>query len=657
MKPKKIRYALDEQEIIGKHFGRLRYLLRDEEGAERQNFDSQVRQRNPEDRERGGRALLRLVLSDFRYNPSGQRLVSFQLANGRWLPRYGIQVGDVVTLSGQMQESERPTGTVYEKEKRHITIAFNRHLPSWVGKSSVYHLNLTENKTTYERMFEALREVENAKHSAVARLRDIALGLRTPQFRDPVRISDLSFFNENLNDLQKQAVARSLEAEEVLLLHGPPGTGKTSVLVEMIRQARSRNETVLVTAPSNAACDYLLHCLVTCGIAVTRLGNPARITEELRSHTLGYKMADHDYARLIQEHEARLDQIDRQRERRQDRRVLSREEERALRDEIRNLRQEIRNLRAEIFHQVWNSSDVVVVTHTNAGDPAIKTKVFDWVIVDEATQASEPATWIPVSRAGRVVFAGDHYQLPPTVHSPKTGKGSLRYTLFERLHEVLPDTSKVRLEKQYRMHETIMNFSSQEFYEGQLSAHDSVKQHVLADLPGVKADESTRAPLIFLDTAGLGYEEEREPGSESRFNPEEAKLVEKEYRNLVASGVPPRGIAIISPYSAQVKLLARVLMPDEWETEKGNAPEIDSIDAFQGREKEAVIVSLVRSNLTGDIGFLGDTRRMNVAMTRARRKLIVIGDSATISTLPFYEDFIRYVEKHHAYRSAWEYVQ
>ena len=336
---------------------------------------------------------------------------------------------------------------------------------------------------------------------------------------------------------------------------------------------------------------------------------------------------------------------------------MSWEERNAMRDEVNRLRDDIRDLRAQIMKQVWNAADVIVATHTVCSDPLIRAKAFDWVILDEATQGVEPATWIPVLHGGKVVLAGDHCQLPPTVFRSRPGERGLGFTLFERLYEILGAKFKVRLERQYRMHEHIMDFSSREFYDGALTADPSVAKHELKDLPHVKTAKLDGTPAVFLDTAGLGYEEEIEAGTESRLNPQEAKLVVKELNRLLEAGVLPQEIAIISPYSAQVKLLTGMILGDQGDPKALTVLEIDSVDAFQGREKEAVIVSLVRSNREGQLGFLTDTRRMNVAMTRAKRKLIMIGDSATLSNHSFYEDLLRYVESVNGYRSAWEDTQ
>ena len=285
-------------------------------------------------------------------------------------------------------------------------------------------------------------------------------------------------------------------------------------------------------------------------------------------------------------------------------------------------------------------------TPVSIQDKSLQEKIFDLLIIDEATQATEPIAWIPITRAKKVVMAGDHFQLPPTVRSKEAEKEGLGVTLFERYYEILGPESKQLLERQYRMNEKIMGFSSGEFYKNLLVADESVKHQTLAGLSVVEKNAETEEALIFIDTAGKGFEERLEEGSESRYNVEEAVLVLAELKKMLGFGVPPEDIAVISPYSAQVRYLTSQ-SPHE-------NVEIDSVDGFQGREKELVIVSLVRSNMEGEMGFLGDTRRMNVAMTRARRKLIVIGDSATLSSIQFYKDFVSYADRVGAYKSAWE---
>jgi predicted DNA helicase len=276
----------------------------------------------------------------------------------------------------------------------------------------------------------------------------------------------------------------------------------------------------------------------------------------------------------------------------------------------------------------------------------LRSQTFEWCIIDEASQSSEAAAWAPLQFANRLILAGDHFQLPPTVISPEAARQGLGISLLERLIVESGKTISHRLDVQYRMHHDIMSFPSQEFYENALIAHESVANHLLQDLPGISSGSLVESAIDYIDTAGASYDESIEADGESRLNDREAQLVVLKIQSLLQTGLAPGDIAVISPYSAQVRLLRGLIKEPELE--------IDSVDGFQGREKEAVIVSLVRSNRDGEIGFLEDVRRMNVALTRARRKLIVIGDSATITTHPFYLRMVTYFESIGAYHSVWE---
>jgi len=636
---------------LEKHFKMLAFLLNLEEQEEQTEFQTEFRNKSPAEREQAGHALLKLSLVDTHFNPAGHRLLTFCYSDQRVLPIYSLEAGDVVILREDpcLEREQQIGGVVYDKEEKEITVAFSQELPDWLEDQKLYSLELSRNQTTYRRMSETLEQVLQSENSRLAYLRNVLLGLRKPLLGDPVKIEGLSFFNLNLNPPQKKAVATALEALDVALVHGPPGTGKTTVLVEIVLQGLARKKKVLVSAPSNTACDHLVACLAASGAPVLRMGHPARVAKYLRQYSLDFKLARHPYAKMIDELEFRLSKLSEKRERHKTRRVLARDEKHQMYEEVRELRKEARTLKNEIFSQVWNESDVVVATHTSAGDPMLTRKGFDWVIMDEATQAIEPNSWIPILRAGeKIIFAGDPCQLPATVRSKEAEAKGLGVSLFEFLQPLLKEESKTLLTVQYRMHEHIMNFSSNKFYGGKLVAAPSVQSHVLSGLRGVNRGPVTEKPLLFLDTAGKGFEEQAEAGSESRYNPDEAQLVLREFRELLQAGVPPQAIGVISPYKAQVKLIASLLQCSE--------TEVDSVDAFQGREKEAVIVSLVRSNLEGEIGFLADVRRMNVAITRARRRLTVIGDSATLSAIPFYKEFIQYAESIGAYQSVWSLV-
>lgn len=631
------------------HFLRLARLLDLEEAEEIEQFREDFLHLTPEQREKAGKALLRLSLQESHFSPAGHRLMSFHYASGKPLPMFTFEIGDVVSLSCEgLELSKYPIGTVFEKDAERVTVAFDWLHEDWLDEQGLYNLNRAGNRATFKKMREALETVRTARHGRLAFFRDLSLGLKPPREADPVKPESFSFFNSRLNDWQKKAVLTVLESADVAIVHGPPGTGKTTVLVEVIRQAIKEGKFVFATAPSNTACDNLLECLVREGVPALRLGHPARIMEHLRDHTLDYKSAQHPYADIIDRDEKEIDALYRKLDRHKERRSLDWDDKREIRDRIRELKDDVRRLEDEVLVQVLEQAPVMIGTHTSAMDFVLRDRSFDLLVMDEAAQATEPSAWIPLLKAKKVVLAGDHFQLPPTVRSKEAEAGGLAKTLFERLHEMIPDTFKALLRVQYRMHESIMNFSSRQFYQGKLVADESVKKHCLADLEGVQKAPETEEVFLFLDTAGRGFEEKQEPGSESRYNPEESALVLREVKKLLELGVRAEDIAIISPYSAQVRLLTAG-RPDA-------RLEVDSVDGFQGREKEVVVLSLVRSNMEGEMGFLADTRRMNVAMTRAKRKLLVVGDSATLSAIPFYQNFIQYAEAIGGYKSSWECV-
>jgi predicted DNA helicase len=369
------------------------------------------------------------------------------------------------------------------------------------------------------------------------------------------------------------------------------------------------------------------------------------VLPELRTHTLDLLVDDHPDVRLARKLIKEALGLFRQANRftRAKPEPGARQENR---QEARSLLADARRLETQAVEHILDTADILCATTTGLDSELLGPRRFDVAVIDEACQSVEPGCWIPALRCDRLVLAGDHCQLSPTVVSPEAAAGGLGVSLFERLMDLCGSQIARRLTIQYRMHAAIMDFSSGEFYGAELEADESVRGHRLADLAGVADLPLTQTPVEFIDTAGAGFEEEEEPGGESRLNPREADLTCRRVYALLAAGLAADNLGVITPYAAQVRLL-RERLPIR-------GLEIDSVDGFQGREKEAVLISLVRSNPRGEIGFLADVRRMNVALTRARRKLLVVGDSATLAAHPFYARLLTYFEQQGAYRTVWE---
>lgn len=465
-------------------FRKLAELVRLEEREEHDQILREWKDLSPAEREKRGRSLLNLRLKDTGFSPAEHHLAVFERAGGQELPLFTLEVGDMVSLVPEGRDvRDYPSAAVYEKDRTSLTLAFYGEAPEWLLEVDTFSLHRSVNRVTFRRMLEALDAVEETHHPRLAKLRDISLGLERA-FRDPNAKPVEKWFDPGLNDSQKKAVEMALGARDIALVHGPPGTGKTTALVEIVRQERERGRSVFVTAPSNTACDNLLERLVAAGVSAIRLGHPARITESLREHTLDFKLALHPLAREIRASEAELERLTKRKERYFERRSPGRVAEQEIKRDISLLRQEIRHRKREIFTRVMKETEVFVGTPAGINDRSLAEKHFDLVVLDEATQATEPISWIPLLRASKVVMAGDHFQLPPTVRSPEAEKRGLGVSLFERLHARLGPEFKVLLDRQYRMNETIMGFSSRMFYENRLIADESVKNGTLADQIG-----------------------------------------------------------------------------------------------------------------------------------------------------------------------------
>jgi ATP-dependent RNA/DNA helicase IGHMBP2 len=525
-------------------------------------------------------------------------------------------------------------------------------LPEWIhdGKLGV---DLLFDEASYREMEWALKSVVRAESGRLAELRDMLLGEKVVSFDVLPSWRPAPF----LNDRQNEAVQLVHAANDVAVIHGPPGTGKTTTLVAAICQTLEKESQVMVCAPSNAAVDLLVERLSEKGVTVLRIGHPARIDDAILSQTLDAKISQHesykDLKKLLKSAEEYRSLG------RKYKRNFGREERaqrKRLMDEAAKLKEDALSLENYILYDIFQQTQVVACTLVGANSQALKGMKFPYVFIDEAGQGLEPATWIPILKTNKVVFAGDHCQLPPTIKSFEAAKAGLNETLFEKVIKRQQDASRM-LNLQYRMPEMIMGFSGMYFYNDELQAADNTERHFL------KADEPV---MTFIDTAGSGFLEEQETETLSTFNAEEAKFTLRILEDLIQrTGVENIqnnnwDIGLISPYRAQVRRFRELLLEkDAFPTIQALSENltVDTIDAFQGQERDIVVISLVRSNIQGEIGFLADTRRMNVALTRAKRKLIVIGDSSTLSNHGFYKAFLDYVDDHDLYKSRYEFIE
>lgn len=555
-----------------------------------------------------------------------------------------------VLFSNHDPKNDRVEGVISHQGGNKLKITLRTdELPDW-SRDGKLGVDVLFDNNSYDEMQNALKTASAPFEKAEdGRLVKILTGELAPSFNP----NTLTYSIPKLNTMQQSAVDKILTAQELAIVHGPPGTGKTTTLVQAIKaMIKQGHQQILVVAPSNTAVDLLSEKLADEGLNVLRVGNPARVSERLMSLTLDSKMADHKSMKELRNLKKQANEYKNMAHKyKRTFGKAEQEQRKALFNEAYKIMKEVGNTEQYIMDDLVNKAQVITATLVGSNHYTIRGRKFHTVVIDEAGQALEPACWIPILKAKKVVFAGDHCQLSPTIKSTLAAREGLSTTLLEKCVALHPE-AVVLLEEQYRMHEMIMGYSSKVFYQDKLKAHTSVAEQLL--LP----DEP---PLAFVDTAGCGFDEKSE--GTSTANPEEAvfllkhltQLVQKLALSYTAEDFP--SVAIIAPYKQQIYVLKGLLL---------NAPElqvyadkitVNTIDSFQGQEREIVYIGLTRSNAEGVIGFLSDIRRMNVAMTRARKKLVVIGDSATLSRSEFYSGFIGYAEERNAYQSAWEFIE
>lgn len=578
-----------------------------------------------------------------------------------------INVGDIVLVSiGNPLKSDL-TGTVTEKGNRFIKIAFDNNLPKWALKKEV-RLDLYANDVTFRRMEENLANLSIKGKDAL----EYILKKRDPQKSDEKLLNkEYDFIDKSLNESQKKAVREAIASKNFFLIHGPFGTGKTRTLIELIKQEAILKDKILVTAESNNAVDNILERLSENNeFNITRLGHPQRVDKENITYSLAYKVENHPSNEKIKELHDEIDKLSEKRSEHtkptpQFRRGYSDSEIYRLgvqrkggrgispskmnsmakwleiNKKIEDKISEIKMIEEKIVEEIIDKSSIILATNSSAALESIANIKFDVSIIDEASQATIPSVLIPIAKANKFILAGDHKQLPPTIISKKAKP--LEDTLFEKLIEMYPEKSQL-LDTQYRMNNSLMEFPNIEFYKGKLSSDESVNDILIEDiLSGEKLSEnceimfedqllSNESSLIFIDTSNVENNNEKQlKDSKSIINKTESEIILEIANFYNEMGVSKGDIGIISPYLDQVNLI------------KNKTPiDVKTVDGFQGREKEIILISTVRSNNKGNIGFLSDLRRLNVALTRAKRKLIIIGNKDTLKSNNTYKRLIKF---------------
>lgn len=649
-----------------KYIKKLISLINEERKAEMELMINEIKKLSPQKREKLGRAINKVKGKNL-----GKELGFNIIQYGRReLIDTEISVGDIVLISiGNPLKSDL-TGTVTEKGSRFIKVAIE-NVPKWALKKHV-RIDLYANDVTFRRMEENLVNLSIKGKDAL----EYSLHKRHPQEDDEdILNKSLTFKDKSLNESQKKAIKRALASRNFFLIHGPFGTGKTRTLIELINQEYLLGSKILATAESNAAIDNILERLSKSSseINLTRLGHPQRVDKENIKYTLAYKVENHPLNEKIEELREKIEKLSKKRDeytkptpryrrgysdseifrlgvQRQGGRGISPSTMNSMANwieknkDVDELHNAIKDLENNTIHDIVDKSDVILSTNSSAALEAIEKTKFNIAIVDEASQATIPSVLIPIAKAQKFVLAGDHKQLPPTIISSKALE--LEDTLFEELINKYPDKSAL-LNTQYRMNQLLMEFPNSEFYNSKLDSAETVKDIVITDIieenklsetEKVKIEDqllSDKQPLIFVDTSEIDKNGEKKlKDSKSIINLAEAETTLEIVDFYQKLGIDDKDIGIISPYADQVSLI-----------KNKTDIEVKTVDGFQGREKEIIIISTVRSNDKGKIGFLSDLRRLNVALTRAKRKLIIIGNKETLKTNPTYERLIEYANE------------
>ncbi|ETV68628.1 hypothetical protein H257_15438 [Aphanomyces astaci] len=610
--------------------------------------------------------LLRLFMTSASTGLFGRTVLVLKHNHGREFGAHHFSVGDLVSMcipTASLTPTNAdgfPKGIVTKVDDNSISVAFEDLEDSDGYHNEPIRLDRLVNDATYRKLNDALDELAKFSDGPAQHIVNVIFHGAAPTSNPLPAILDVTNPPSSMNASQVDAIQFALASKDVALIHGPPGTGKTTTLVEFIRQCvRTYKMKVLVCAPSNVAVDNILAKMAAAesakrrkaGLRMTRVGHPARLLPAVLKYCLDAKIAAAEGTQIIADIRKELGTL-----------KATKATFQNVRQERKALRKEIREREQNVVADIIQHSDVVFATNAGAATKLLRNVVFDVVVIDEAAQALEASCWIPLLRARRCVLAGDHHQLPPTIQSESAKRQGLGLTLFDRVTQMEHSKCVVRmLSTQYRMHRAISDWSSKAMYASQLASCDSVASRKLSHLPHVTIphdNDALDATLLLIDTAGCGLDEESDEGGggvqtllgASKSNPGEAQVVAQHVTALLATGLKPSEVAVITPYNGQVGVLRRLLHPVH------PTLEIRSVDGFQGCEKEAVVMSLVRSNCKNAVGFLADDRRMNVAVTRAKRHVALIGDTDTLGNHPFLKTLIDHFELHGECQSAQEYA-
>ena len=529
-------------------------------------------------------------------------------------------------LSGKLSYLNFVATVNYVDEDRMVVILPDADALLALQGREVLGVQLYFDETSYRLMFEALKQVISARNNRLAELRDIFHGSRPLSVFSfqPVRFPWL-------NRTQEDAVNKVLHAKDVAIVHGPPGTGKTTTLVEAIYETLHRENQVLVCAQSNMAVDWISEKLVDRGVSVLRIGNPSRVNDKMLSFTYERRFESHpDYPQLWSIRKAVRELYS------QLRKASNRE---SVRTKINSLKDRATDLEIRINESLFSEARVIACTLAGSANRVLVGQKYGTVFVDEAAQALEAACWIAIRKADRVILAGDHCQLPPTVKCVEAARQGLGHTLMQSVVKNKPDAVSL-LKVQYRMNDAIMRFSSDWFYGGMLQSAPEVRYRSILDFD---------TPIEWVNTEGMDCNEEFVGDSYGRINKAEAELSVWQLKNYITKIGRERfleeriDVGLISPYKAQVQFLRQLLKKDSFFKPYRSVITVNTVDGFQGQERDVILISLVRANEEGQIGFLNDLRRMNVAITRARMKLIILGDASTLTRHPFYRKLYGYI--------------